>query len=151
MKDLATLKGRMMITTFKNGKKVRETAWMTNKIVSSSGYGRNLILRELSGDNTYGIEIDSADIGTGSTAPVDGNTALETPTVTGVDIANAVLTAHNELTLSIFMSDTTLANGTYTEFGLKIGTQLFSRIIISPSYSKSSGEDSVFTYVITLN
>lgn len=140
----------MKIETFKEGKKVRETDWMENRIVASDTHGRNLVMRKLIGDNTYGIEIDSAEIGTGNTAPADGDTALVTPVVTGVTISNAVISDVDEITLSIFMSDGTLANGTYKEFALRIGTKLFSRVLISPNYVKSAGEDSVFTYVITL-
>ena len=150
LQDSSGFHGKMKIETFKGGVKLRETDWMENKIVSSDTHGRNLIIRKLANNNVYGIAIDSAEIGTGSTAPADSDTALQTPVVTGVDIANAVITAHNVLTLSIFMSDTTLADGTYAEFALRIGTKLFSRILISPTYSKSTGEDSIFTYVITL-
>lgn len=151
MKDSLKFTGKMKIETFKDGVKVRETPWMNNKIVCSSTHGRNLVIRRLAGDNTYGLEIDSAEIGTGTNVPTDSDTGLQTVVVNGVDIANAVVTDVDELTLSIFMSDTTLANNTYNEFGLRIGLQLFSRIIISPGYVKSTGEDSVFTYVITLN
>jgi hypothetical protein len=150
LKDKITFRGRMKITTSKNGKVLRETGWMENRIVSSDTHGRNLVMRRLMGDNTYGIEIDSAEIGTDDTAAADAQTALIAPVVTGVTISNAIVTDDDELTLTIFMSDATLANGTYKEFALRIGAKLFSRVVISPNYSKSAGEDSTFTYVITL-
>ena len=150
MKDKAYFRGKMKIETFKEGEKIRETDWMENLIVSSTGHGRNLVVRQLAGNQTYGMEISSAEIGTGTLTPVDATTDLVTPVVTGVDIGNAVVTDDDEVTLSIFMSDATLPDGTYKEFLLRIGAQAFSAIVISPNYSKSTGEDSVFTYVITL-
>jgi hypothetical protein len=150
MKDKILFKGKMKIETFKDGVKVRETNWMENRIVASDTHGRNLVVRQLIGDQTYGIKIDSAEIGTDDTAVTDAQTALITPVLTGVDIANASVTDVDEITLSIFISDADLIDGTYKEFALRIGSKLFSRIVISPNYSKSAGEDSVFTYVITL-
>lgn len=150
IKENGGIVGYLTIKKFKDGKEVWRSKRMKNRVVSSDGYGRNLVIRQLGGDATYPIEIDSAGIGTGSTAPVDGNTALETPTVTGVSIANKTIT-NDLLNVDIFMSDATLADGTYNEFALYCNARLFSRIIISPGYSKSAGEDTLFTYVITLN
>ena len=150
IKERAGFRGKLKIETFRDGVKIRETDWMENRIVASDTHGRNIVMRQLAGDNTYPIVIDSAEIGTGILTPADGTTDLVTPVLTGVDIGNAVVTDVDELTLSIFMSDLALADGTYKEFLLRCGTKCFSAIVISPNYSKSAGEDSVFTYVITL-
>lgn len=129
-------------------KPLSETAWMKNKIVSSSGYGRNIIMRQLTGDTTYDIEIDSAVIGTGSTAPTDNDTGLVAQTAS-FSITSATV-SNDSITFSIFMTDALLANGTYTEFGLKCNGRLFSRVIISPSFTKGSNQNTTIDYIITL-
>lgn len=154
-KDTAGFVGSLVIKTYKDGVLVRETAPMKNKIVSGSGgYGRNLVIRQLAGDTTYGIAIGSAGIGTGTTAPVDANTGLETVVVQDVAISN-VAVSNDEVVVDVFMSASTLVNGSYTEFALFISTggarRLFSRVIISPTYTKATGEDTTFSYTITLS
>ena len=141
--------GVLVIKKFKDGKLIWESAPMKNKVVSGSGgYGRNLVLRRLCGDTTYGFAIDSAAIGSGSTAPVDSDTGLETPVLSSITISNTGV-ANDVATIDVFISDGSLANGTYREFGFFIGAQLFSRILISPVYTKASGEDTTFTYTLT--
>lgn len=120
-----------------------------NKVVSGSGgYGRNLVMRKLSGDNTYGIAIDSAAIGSGSVAPADSDTGLGNSLVSGISITNFAL-ANNVLTIDVFITNATLPNNTYSEFGFFIGGRLFSRVLISPVYTKATGEDTLFTYTLT--
>lgn len=141
--------GKMVITKFKDGKEIWKSKPIFNKVVSSSGgYGRNLVVRRLAGDETYGIEIDSAQIGDGNTAPADSDTALQNALVTGITISNATVD-NNEVVFDIFVSDATLPDDTYEEFGLFIAGRLFSRILISPAYTKVTGEDTLFTYTIT--
>lgn len=148
-KEGASVGGFLTITKFRDGKEVWKSEPMPNKVVSSSGHGRNLIVRKLAGDNTYGIEIDSASLGTSNTAAADAQTDLVTPTVTGVPITNKTA-LDDDLTVDVFIADGNLANATYQEFGLKIGSQLFCRVVISPSYTKASGEDTLFTYSLAL-
>lgn len=141
--------GSLVITKFKDGQKIWQSEPMKNKVVSSSGYGRNLIARRLAGDTTYGIEIDSASLGDSNTAPADGDTGLGNSLVSGISITNATV-SNNQITIDVFASDGTIADDTYEEFGLFIGGRLFSRLVISPAYVKATGEDSLFTYTLTI-
>lgn len=109
------------------------------------------MLRMLKGDNPYGTDIDSAAVGDGTVAPADGDTGLGNALVSGISISNLTMTDHDELTIDVFASDATLPDDDYKEFGLFIGGQLFARVAISPTYSKATGEDTIFTYVLTLS
>lgn len=146
------IKGKLVISKFKAGtKELLNKIEVTNLVVSAStGYGRNLIMRRLGGDTTYGIAIDSGGIGTGTTAPTDADTALETAVLTGINVANASV-SNDEVIMSFFMTDAELANGTYNEFGVFIGGRLFARAIISPAHTKASGEDTSVDYTFTLS
>lgn len=132
------------------GKLKWESPQMENKIVSSSGHGRNIITRQLSGDTTYGIEVDSAEIGTGTNAPADADTNLQTPTLTAIPIANAIV-SNDSVVFTIFITNAQLTNGTYREFALRCGSRLFARALISPAITKSSNENLTVDYTITLS
>lgn len=145
------ISGELVITKFRDGRVVSVSEPMKNKVVSSSGYGRNIIARLLANDSTYGLYVNSASIGTGTNSPADGDTNLQTPVLTGITITNASV-ANNVLTIDVFVASGTLANGTYSEFGLFVDStnRLFSRVLISPSYTKATGEDTLFTYTLTI-
>lgn len=149
--DSTSIAGVLTITTLRDGKVVRQSEPMPNKVVSGSGgYGRNIIARQLAGDTTYSLEIDSAALGDSNTAPADGNTALGNAILSNIDITNIVV-SNNVVTVDVFVADGLLTNDTYEEFGLFCNGRLFSRIIISPAYTKASGEDTLFTYTLTLS
>jgi hypothetical protein len=150
IKNKAGFSGVLTIRKMKDGKEIWRSEPMKNLVVSSSGYGRNLVIRRLAGDTTYGITIDSAAVGDGTSVPVDANTALGNSLVSGISISNATV-ANDVLTLDIFASDATLPNDDYKEFGLFIGGRLFSRVLITPTYTKAAGEDTIFSYEITLS
>lgn len=149
--DETSLKGKYKITTFKAGTKevLRETEDIHNLIVSSNGYGKNIIARQLLGDTTYAIEIDSAGIGDDNTAPTVNDTALGNEVLGGISIATSSV-ANNVIDIDFFITDAELTNGTYEEFGLKQNGRLFARSIISPAYTKASNEDTLISYTITL-
>ncbi len=141
--------GHLTIKKIRDGKVVDTIGPIKNKVVSGTGgYGRNLIIRQLAGDTTYNIEIDSVRLGDGTTPPADSDTNLGNVLVTGVSITNMVV-ANNVLTIDVFLSDGNLPNDTYSEMGFFINGRLFSRILITPSYTKASGEDTLFTYTLT--
>lgn len=142
------IEGSLRIRVICNGRVVRELGPFKNRVVSSSGYGRNLIARWMAGDATYPIVIDSASIGTGNTAPADGDIALQTATVSAIPITNLSV-SNNILTVDVFVPDGTLPNGTYKEFGLFATLRLISRLLITPNYTKATGEDTLFTYTLT--
>jgi hypothetical protein len=147
--DNVGIHGQLTIKTFKNGVLVREAGPFKNKVVTSSGYGRNLILRALAGDATYPVEIDSASVGDNNTAPADGNTALGNSLVALIPITNKSV-ANNVLTVDVFANTTVLPNDTYEEFGLFCNARMLSRVIISPPYTKATGEDTLFVYTLTM-
>lgn len=147
--DVHSIGGHLTIQTLRNGEVIREIGPCKNKVVSSAGYGRNLILRALAGDATYPVTIDSASIGDDATAPVDGNTDLGNPLVTGLPITSYGV-SNNILSLDVFVPDANLPNDTYTEFGLFANGRLISRVIIAPAYTKATGEDTLFSYSLTM-
>jgi hypothetical protein len=149
-KDSAGFTGKMRITVRDSitGEIISQSKWMKNKIVSSSGYGRNIIMRQLTSDTTYPIPVDSAIIGTGSTAPTDADIALVAQ-VASFSITDKTV-SNDQATFSIFMTDALLPNGTYAEFGLKMGSRLFSRVLISPTFTKSSNQNTTIDYIIQL-
>ena len=121
-----------------------------NKIMLSANYGLDVISRQLGGDDTYPMEIDSASIGTGTTAPAASDTALETPTLSGIVVAD-VAYGIGEVTLTFFITDAQLANGTYTEFGIFQNLRLFARSLILPVFTKASNQNVTVDYTISLS
>lgn len=150
LRNKTGITGKYTITKYKAGtKEVISTQEVENLVVANNGNGTDLITRQLIGDNTYTIEIDSASIGTGSTTPSTSDTDLETPVLEDISRTKGVASP-TSVTLDFFIPDATLADGSYSEFGLFCGDQLFARSIISPAFSKSSGEDTAINYQITL-
>lgn len=147
-KESASIAGVLTITKLKNGKKIWESEPMHNKVVSSDGYGRNLLMRKLAGVDTYPVEIDSFSIGDGTTAPVDADTGLENSLVSGIDLTNVSL-SNNVLTIDVFISDDNLPDDTYAEVGFFCTGRIFSRILLTAPYTKSTGEDTLFSYTLT--
>jgi hypothetical protein len=95
-------------------------------------------------------------MGTGSTAPADGDTDLETG-VARAQVGSAAI-SNNIVTLRFFFSDATLPDGTYHELGTFIdgssgvGTgQLFNRLVFGTPYVKAAGEDSSVEVKFTLS
>lgn len=146
--DVSRVAGFLTIKRFKDGKP-EIVGRFPNKVVMSSGYGRNLIARRLAGDATYAIAIDSAGLGSSSTAAADAQTDLITPVVTGIPLTN-ITAVDDVVTVDVFVADANLPNGTYREFGLFIDGRLFARVVVSPDYTKAAGEDTLFTYELTL-
>lgn len=150
VKEGARVGGQLTITTFKDGVAIRTVGPFCNKVVSSEGYGRNLIARQLAGNATYSLEIDTASVGDSNTAAADAQTDLISPLVEDIPITDASA-VDDVLTVDVFVSDANLADDTYQEFGLFCGGRLFARVVISPSYTKASGEDTLFSYELTLS
>lgn len=151
IKNKAGIKGRYrFIKTDSITGKVKEISeWIPNLIVSGSGTGINIIARILGADNTYPLAITKAKIGTGTNAPANSDTDLQTPTFTKNTVASQTVSS-GTVTISFFLTTTELANGTYTEFGIFCVNQLFARSIISPSYVKGTNEDTTIEYEIDI-
>ncbi len=140
--DNTAVRGSLTISTLRDGKLIRRSPVHPNKVVTSSGYGRNLIARALAGDPTYPITIDSAALGDDDTAAADGNTGLGNSLVSGIPISNSSASS-NVLSVDVFVADDNLPDDTYEEFGLFCDGRLFARVVISPAYTKVSGEDTL--------
>lgn len=147
--SLVKLAGYLTIKKFRDGELVWQSERIRNKVVTSEGYGRNLILRWLAGDAALPIVIDTASLGDDDTAAANGDTDLGNPLVEDIPITNATAT-DNVLNVDVFVSDANLPDDTYEEFGLFMSGRLLARIIISPAYTKASGEDTLFSYELTL-
>lgn len=147
--DALHIDGYLTIKTYKNGELVREIGPFKNKVVSSEGRGRNLLARALAGDPTYSPEITSASLGNYTFPPSDADVMLGGELVDDIPITNMTV-VNDVLTVDIFVADANLPDDVYEEFGLFAGTQLMTRLVISPAYTKASGEDTLFTYTLTL-
>jgi len=145
-------KGRYRFNIYKAGTKklIKRTDWIENLIVLSENRGANIAIKNILGDFTYDLEITSASVGTGDTAPTDADTDLVTPVLENIQIATRAETDDDEATFHFFMNDGELEDGTYKEFAIWCGTQLFARSLISPAYTKTSGQDIDCEYVITI-
>lgn len=149
-KDGSRAAGYLTIDTYKNGVLQRSSGPLPNRVVSSDGYGRNLIIRQLAGITTYPLEIDSISLGDDATTPADNNTGLLNELVADIPLT-AVTVTNNVLEIRAFVTDDNLPDGTYRELGVYCGTRLFARILIGPEYTKAPGEDTLFTYTLTLS
>lgn len=143
------INGRYKIITSKDGKKIKETDWIKNLIVINSNHGTDLIIQRLAGLTTYDLGIDEIQFGTGDTAPTNADTSLETMTVEDVLVASYTKTT-SKVTFNFFIANADMPNDTYKELGLFCGGQMFSRSLITPTYTKSAGEDTTVEYEIEI-
>ena len=154
LKDGMRLKGSYVIRTYKAGTKelIKEYPPIENMIMLGTGYGGNLILRALVDDETYPasqLPISSASIGSGTTAPAVTDTDLETPVVTGILVASSEILSVSSIVISFFIPDSSLADGTYSEFGIFSNGRLFARSLLSPYFIKLSNTDTTVDYTIS--
>jgi len=154
LKNNFRIKGKYRFRTFKAGTKelIRETDWISNLIVmnaTTGGHGLYLVLNRLLGVQTYDLEITQAKIGDGITAPAITDTDLVNAIVSGIAIARKQRIADDEILFSFFINDSELPNGDYKEFGIFCSLQMFARSLISPTYTKSAGEDSQVDYSLS--
>lgn len=149
MKSGFNFKGKYRIITTDSltGEVLKVSPWIENLIMLGTNTGVNLILARLANVLTYDCIVTSGEIGTGTTPAAASDTALVTPTVTGIAVASAAV-ASGSILLSFFIPSGTLANGTYNEFLLRCGTQAFARSIISPAYTKGTNQDTTIEYTI---
>jgi len=103
----------------------------------------------MTGETTYPIVFDSIALGDDNTAAADGNTALGNELVADIPITNMSV-SNNVATVDVFVADANLPDDTYEEFGIFADGRLIARVIISPAYTKAAGEDTLFTYTLTM-
>jgi hypothetical protein len=122
-----------------------------NLIVDSSNYGIDILVQYLIsayiGSLNFPLGIAWGEIGTGSTTPANGDTALTTPT-NRAPVSYAFDNGFNTASLQFFFPDASLANGTYYECGSFIGGSstigtgnMFNHALFGTPYSKSAGTD----------
>jgi hypothetical protein len=131
-----------------------------NIIVDSGNYGIDIIVQYLisayAGSFSFPLGIAWGEIGTGSTTPTLGDTALTTPT-NRATVAYAYDSGFSVAAVQFFFPDATLTNGTYYEFGTFIGGtsvigsgNMFNHALFSTAYSKSSGVDTTVEVDISI-
>lgn len=152
MNDSLKIEGQLTIKTYKAGTKelIRTLGPFKNRVVSADGYGKNILVRQIGGNTTYAIGVDSAAIGTGTNTPADSDTGLQTAVLSNIDLALAEFPAANQVILSFYIADGDLTNGNYTEFGIFMNSRLFARALFGSTYSKGTGEDTTVEYTITI-
>lgn len=141
---------RITQTDSQTGRVLWRSDWIKNLVMNGTNTGVAIVANRIAGVMTYDLEITKCKIGAGTTPPANGDTDLETPTFTKNSVALRSV-AGNVVSLSFYLNTTELANGTYTEFGIFAGNQLFARSIISPSYVKGTNQDTTIEYEITVN
>lgn len=136
---------------------IRTAVECPNLIMGSAGYGLDIIIQRLVGINTYSLNIMYGEIGTGTTPPSLGDTALTTPTNRAA-VGFQQDYGSTEVIVQFFFSDSQLANQTYNEVGTFIdGTttlgsgQLFNHALLSPGYEKTSGTDTTIQVSIAIS
>ena len=146
MTDRVGIKGRMRIITTDHttGEVISVSPWMENLVMDSPSKGVGAVADWLS------TAITRFKVGTGTTPPADSDTDLGTTVLNKASIASVEVSG-NVVLFSLFATTAELANGTYTEFGMFIGTTIFSRLLIDPAYVKGTNQDSTFEYEYTIN
>jgi hypothetical protein len=150
-----TGKVRVIKTNSLTGEVISVSEWSPNRIMLGTDTGKDLIIDRLNSTNTYSLNINYADIGTGTNTPVDGNTTLQTVTARAPK-ANGTVSS-NVLSLFFFWASADLANGSYNEFGMFVdGTatvstgKIFNRVLFGTTYTKATNEDTTVQCNITL-
>jgi len=133
IKENYSIKGRMIFTIrdAKTGKIKRRYKY-DNLIVT---VGRSVLAQKLASDDTYTGHVDYGALGTGTNAPANADTQLQTEVYRK---AVSSYTSNNNIAYISFFYNATETTGTYREFGTFIdGTavadsgQLFTRVAIN--------------------
>lgn len=122
-----------------------------NLVVDSSNYGIDILVQYLisgyTGLNPFPLGPAWGEIGTGNTAPANGDTALTAPTNRAA-VSYAADNGFNTAQLQFFFPDAVLANESYYEFGTFVGGNssigtgnMFNHALFATPYSKSNGTD----------
>ncbi|AVT83661.1 hypothetical protein [Rhodopseudomonas palustris] len=118
-----------------------------NLVVDAPDYGLDMIIQRLCGINTYSLNLDWIEIGTGSTAPTVNDNALTTSAARFAIMYQEDYGATNAIVQG-YIADANLPNATYAELGTFCGGdttpgsgQMFNHGLLSPTYGKTSGMD----------
>jgi hypothetical protein len=151
MNNKFTIRGkyRYKVIDSLTGEIKRQSGEIENLIVLNDANGLYLLFSHLLGITTNSLEITSASIGTGDTAAAIADTDLETPVLEDIPVALKSRNDDDEIEFTFFINSSDLANGDYKEFGVKCGTKLWARSIITPTFTKSDNEDFQVEYTFT--
>lgn len=145
----STAVGFFRIQTIKNGKVVRDTGLIKNKVMNSIDHGVQLLISQMAGDTSNPIDIDTLSVGTGQSARTVTMTDLETPVATNIPYSKREAIG-SEWAGDFFILDAELPNNTYYELGIFMHGQLYATALIDGGFSKVSGEDLLVTYKTSL-
>ena len=140
--------GRYRFRCYEPGTQVLRREFSFPNLVLDGGITR--MLEVLAGTESE-LELATLEIGTGGTSVAPEDTALD-EFVADVPRSLRELTG-NELLLTYFIPDAILPEGEYKEVGIRIGETgpLFSRAVLSPTYTKSVSEDLIVEYTLALS
>ena len=146
------IKGKYRIVTYKAGTKevLRTSDWINNLIMlNDNPSGLYIVLSRMIGNLDYDLEITECKVGDDDTAPTIADTDLGNVLVEDIPPATKSRVDDDQIMISFFINDTEMPDDDYKEFGIYAGNQLIARSIISPTYTKATGEDTEFQYTIT--
>ena len=149
----AGIKGEFKVTKLNaKGEVIYVTDWQKNLVVSSNGFGRNLIARRLAGITATPIAITKLTLSTNDTTPAVADTSLGG---TQVDTDVQFITVStggqaNVIDFSAFYTDADLANGTYSKIGVKMGTILLTSALLDTPIVKDTGEQFRIDYRVSI-
>lgn len=150
--DSAGLQGHYRFHVYKAGTQElkRTTDWVKNKILFSTDRGAHLILQALIGNSPLNmLNLNYAAIGTGTAQPTEADTGLASPVLLNIQRSNQEIQGKT-IVLRYFMADDELVSQEYREFALYAGSQIFTRSLITPTFNKTTNEDVIVEYIITV-
>lgn len=142
--ESAKAHGHFQILSLENDKVVCQSPIIPNRILNA---GLNQIIKHHNGDNSNALEITSLEIGDGVTAVTAGDTDLDNAVLTDVVPAKTLPSA-TSIVIEFFIVDAELADGTYTELGLRAGTVLYTRALFPTPFVKA-GRDTIIRYTLS--
>ena len=157
IKEKTGITGKVRIIQTKAGtdEVIAVSPWSKNMVMRGVDTGIDVILDRLVGVATYTLNLNYADIGTGTNAPALTDTQLQTPTARALRVTGSVTT--NVATLRFFFADGALSNATYNEFATFMdGTatvstgKIFNRVLFSSPYVKTAGVDTTIEVSFTI-
>jgi len=127
-----------------------------NMIMQAGSTGLDLVIQRLIAVNTYSLNINYGEIGTGNTAVALTDVGNTTPAFRTVPSLQQDF-GQSQAVLQFFFPDGSLTNQTYYEFatfvdgasGLGTG-QVFNHALLGTPYVKSSGQDTTVQVVFTI-
>ena len=119
-------------------------------MVSSSGYGRNIIARQLAGDTSILLAITAESSWHRQyRRRQTSDRARVNPLVEDIPITNKVA-VDDELTVDVFVADGNLPDDTYQRSCFFIGGRMFCRVVIFSCLHQGVGRGYAVSYSLSL-